>query len=238
MRSLFILLAAINLCYLIWGVAFSEKKDPVISSDVTFNAPTLTLLTEKPKEIILRENSSGDSNYKLPTSKGSDEVDPQAPQCFSIGPFFDENKINKLEQKLKTDGFNPSKKSITDKEPKSYWVYLPAAKTMGEAKLTASDLKAAKVKDYFVIRTGKNANAISLGLYNGYNRAKLRKTALQKLGFRVKIKTRYKEVTRHWLDFHETNNNKVNDADWMEQDKDNVLQKVARPCADPLPEAS
>ena len=108
---------------------------------------------------------------------------------------------------------------------------------MEDAKLSAVDLKAANIEDYFIIRTGKNSKAISLGLYNGYNRAKLRRADLRKLGFKVSIKTRYKDVTRHWLDFHETNSKSVKDSDWQRKDQDNVLQKLARPCVDPLPES-
>ena len=239
MRSLFILLVVINVCYLIWGVAFSEKEEPAVTQDIPADSQLLTLLNEKPDKVVLRLDTTV-SKISIQDDK-EQEIDTKeilSKKCFSIGPFFEDKEVSKLEKKLTKDGHNPKRKSITDKEPKSYWVYMPPHKTMDDAKLSAEELKAAKVKDYFIIRTGKNAKAISLGLYNGYRRAKLRKASLKKLGFKVSIQTRYKEVTRHWLDFHETASKAVKKANWKAKDKDNVLQKIVRPCVDPLPESS
>ncbi len=219
-----------NICYLIWGVAFSEKNEPVVPQVVPAGIQELVLLKE------VAEKKSPNKNVKPPKKSKTDKTQPV--KCYSIGPFFEDEEIKILEEKLKKGGFYPVRKSITDKEPKSYWVYLPAAKTMEAAKQTASDLKAANVKDYFIIRTGKHAKAISLGLYNGYKRAKLRRENLNKLGFKVTVQTRYEDVTRHWLDFSETPSNKVKQKDWMQKDGGNLLQKIARPCIDPLPESS
>ena len=238
MRSLFILLAVMNVCYLIWGVAFSEKKEPVVSQEIPESPQLLTLLNEKPDDVVPRQDST--AFLKDTADDKEQEIDAEeilSTKCFSIGPFFEDKEVSKLEEKLTKGGHNPKRKSITDKEPKSYWVYMAPHKTMEDAKLAAEELKAAKVKDYFIIRTGKNAKAISLGLYNGYRRAKLRKASLKKQGFDVSIQTRYKDVTRHWLDFHETATKTLKNADWKDKDQDNVLQKVARPCVDPLPES-
>lgn len=239
MRSLFILLVVINASYLIWGVAFSEKNESETPQELKQGLQVLTLLSEESEKIAPPKDAGLTSKVKIPKSESNSEVEVlQSRACFSLGPFLKVDQIKILETKLKKGGFNPNRKSITDKEPKSYWVYLPAAKTMGEAKITANELKAAQVKDYFIIRTGKNARAISLGLYNGYNSAKIRKRNLTKMGFKAIVKTRYKEVTRHWLDFQETQSNPLVDDVWMQDDKDIVLQKVARPCVDPLPETS
>ena len=245
MRSLFILLVVMNISYLIWGVAFSEKNEPVVAQEMPSDSHSLTLLSEKPEEVIPRENTTSKKTTALSkavikdSKENLDSKELLSRKCFSIGPYFEDKEIEKLEKKLKKGGHDPARKSITDKEPKSYWVYMPATKTMKDAELSAEELKAAKVKDYFIIRKGKRSKSISLGLYNGYNRAKLRKSNLNKLGFnKVLIQTRYKDVTRHWLDFHETASKVVKKADWQKNDKDNVLQKIARPCVEPLPETS
>ena len=239
MRSLFILLVVLNISYLVWGVVFSEKKESELPQQMRQGLQVLTLLSEEPERIVPPKDVGVTSKIKMPKLGTKNKAkDMQSMTCFSLGPFFEEDQIKILESKLLKGGFNPTRKSITDNEPKSYWVYIPAASTMEEAKTTSKHLKAANVKDYFIIRTGKNARAISLGLYNGYNRAKLRKSNLTKLGFEAKVKTRYKKVTRHWLDFQETLSNPLMDEIWMQGDKDIVLQKIARPCADPLPETS
>ena len=177
-------------------------------------------------------NTKSKLNNK-PSSKIDKNLSPSmgpAQTCYSLGPILSEKDSKKLEQKLKQVGFKPKHKAITDKEPKSYWVYFPKEKTLEDAKAVVSQLQTAKVSDYQIIRKGKFTYAISLGLYNGYSRAKIRVGRLKKLGFNPKIQTRYKEVTRHWLDIQETDQKRLKTSIWEKIQKDNPLQKLARPC--------
>ena len=236
MRSLFVLLLVMNVSYLIWGVAFSEKEIRDFY-DLKPGLNTLTLLTEKPEEMIPRRDTETTSNENLSTPNSESNIEGVQPRaCFSLGPFFKKDRLKTLEAKLKQAGFKVKSKPITDTEPKSYWVYLPAAKTMQDAEKAAAKLKAANAKDYFIIRAGKNVKAISLGLYNNYDRANYRKEELAELGIKAKVKTRYQKVTRHWLDYQQTQSKPLNDKVWKQSNNDIVLQKVARPCVDPLPE--
>ena len=237
MRSLFILLLLINLSYLIWGVAFSEKNNMPETVQQPLGKQTLTLLSEQPNDLVANSNKQSLSKISK-TPKSSKGKKSPSIDCYSLGPMLDEKQSKKLEQKLKQGGFKPKHKAITGTEPKSYWVYFPAEKTIDDARAVANQLQIANVDDYFVIRKGTYINAISLGLYNSYNRAKIRVRALKKLGFNAKIKTRYKQVTRHWLDFQETSAKRLKNSVWDKIEKDNLLQKIARPCADPLPKGS
>lgn len=240
MRSLFILLLIVNLSYLVWGVAFSEKGAPIATVEQPQGDQTLTLLSEQADimnasayKSISKVDKPSDSNIKIDENL-SPSIGP-AKTCYSLGPILDESDSKKLEQRLRQVGFTPKHKSITDKEPKSYWVYFPKEKTLEDAKAVVNQLQVAKVKDYQIIRKGKFTNAISLGLYNGYSRAKIRVGNLKKLGFNPKVQTRYKDVTRHWLDFQETDQKRLKTSVWENVQKDNPLQKLARPCADPTP---
>ena len=246
MRSLFILLLVVNLSYLIWGVAFSEKSTTPDVVPPQQGTQTLMLLSEQLKYNANDGNeqvSTGKENIaKLNTLNGGEEqnMSPSigpAKTCYSLGPILDEKDKKSLEQKLKQNGFKAKHKAITDKEPKSYWVYLPAEKSLEDAKAVVGQLQVAKLKDYQIIRKGKFTNAISLGLYNGYSRAKIRVGRLKKLGFNPKIQTRYKQVTRHWLDFQETDAKRLNTSVWEKIQKDNPLQKLARPCVEFEPKA-
>ena len=233
MRSLFILLLIINACYLVWGVAFSEKTDVVPISAQLLDVQSLTMLSET-QNVVLE-----DVKPQEKSSKTNEQVieQPLLPSrsCYSLGPVLDEKNVKKLEQKLQQNGISTKRKSITDKEPKSYWVYFPPEKSFADAKAVVNQLKIAEVKDYFIVRKGESVNAISLGLYNGYRRAKIRQGKLKNLGFNAKIKTRYHDVTRHWLDFKEISDKPLKDSVWNKFDEDNPLQKIAKPCVDPLP---
>lgn len=240
MRSLFMLLLVVNLSYLIWGVAFSEKSTISDVAPQSHGPQSLMLLSEQLKysasEVNEQTLSSKENIAKL-NSKEDKVMSPSigpAKTCYSLGPILDEKDSKRLEQKLEQNGFKIKHKAITDKEPKSYWVYFPAEKTLADARAVVSQLQVAKVKDYQIIRKGKFTNAISLGLYNGYSRAKIRVGRLKKLGFNPKVQTRYKQVTRHWLDFQETDAKRLNTSVWEKIQKDNPLQKLARPCAEPL----
>ena len=237
MRALFIFLLVLNVCYLIWGVAFSVKEEQSSHEGPIQNLNMLTLLSEKSDEVVMRnyeKSFSDEQPIKTVAKKDFKKINSRV--CFSIGPILEEQQVETIEAKLKQEGIEANRKTVVGKEAKSFWVYIPTAKTMEDAKLMAEELKHAKVKDYFIIRTGKNAKAISLGLYNGYKRAKLRQKNLAGMGFVTKVKTRYKEVTHYWIDIQEKESKPLNDEIWNLEDEDNVLQKVALPCVDPLPD--
>ncbi|MEM7401066.1 MAG: SPOR domain-containing protein [Pseudomonadota bacterium] len=196
---------------------------------------TLNLLSELDYKKVSNEQQllakvKTKNSQKNPLDKILSPSMAPAKTCYSLGPILDENESNKLKQKLKQNGFQPKHKAITDKEPKSYWVYFPVEKTLADAKAVVNQLRDANVDDYFIVRKGKFTNAISMGLYNSYSRAKIRMRGLRKLGFNPKVQTRYKDVTRHWLDFQETDSKRLDTSVWENVQKDNPLQKLARPC--------
>lgn len=231
MRSLFMLLLVVNISYLIWGVAFSEKQESQRDNELPSGVPSISMLSENPEsKLALHALAKKD----LPTNKSTTDNLTQD-QCFSIGPFVDEKKLNGLQERLMKRGIAYNAKSITDKEPKSYWVHMPPARTMADALKITEKLQAAKFNDYFVIRKGKNARAVSLGLYKSFGRAKQIKDQLKELGVESKVETRYREITRHWLDYQENKSAPLSEKVWKQADKEIVLQKVARPCEGTLP---
>lgn len=240
MRSLFIFLLLINVSYLVWGVAFSEKNNSSVVAQLPQRGQTLTLLSEHADNALaaVKKSTSELDELSMANKKADKNLSPSmapAKTCYSLGPILDEKDSKRLEQRLKQTGFKPKHKAITDKEPKSYWVYFPVEKSLGDAKAVAEQLRVANVDDYFIVRKGKYINAISLGLYNGYSRARIRVKRLKKLGFNPKIQTRYRQITRHWLDFQETDTMRLSTSVWEKVQKDNPLQKLARPCAGPPP---
>ena len=70
MRSLFILLLLINLSYLIWGVAFSEKNNISATVQQPLGKQTLTLLSEQPNDLVANSNKQSLSKIsKVPKAK-------------------------------------------------------------------------------------------------------------------------------------------------------------------------
>jgi len=231
------LLLVVNISYLIWGVAFSEKKYTQNENKLPLGLPSIAMLSETQASKIDARTVDTLAKKDLPAKKPTKSA-LTSDLCFSIGPFVEEKKLNNLQVRLKKRGIQSKSKSITDKEPKSYWVHKPPAKTMADAIETTKKLQAGKFSDYFIIRKGKNARAVSLGLYKSFGRAKQIKDQLKEIGVDSKVETRYRDITRHWLDYQENNTTPLSDKVWRQADKDIVLQKVARPCVDPLPKNS
>ncbi len=234
MRSLFMLLLVINISYLIWGVAFSEKNIAQQENKLPVGLPSISMLSENLENKKIKQTNKTVVKKDSPVKKLPD-VGVTAELCFSIGPFVEKKQLDKLQLRLKRRGIASKSKSITDKEPKSYWVHKPPVKTMEEAVEITKKLQAGKFSDYFIIRKGKNTRAISLGLYKSFRRAKQIKDQLKKIGVESKIETRYRDITRHWLDYQENKTTPLSDKVWKQADKDIEMQKVARPCVDPLP---
>ncbi len=233
MRSLFLLLLVVNISYLVWGVAFSEKTDTPAVIALPVGVQKLTLLSET-DDVELPTVKQPETKPN-PSKENATEESLPSRSCYSLGPILDDDKLKKLEEKLKQNGIETKIKSITDKEPKSYWVYFPPEKSLDDAKAVVNQLRIAEVDDYFIVRKGEHTHAISMGLYNSYSRAKYRLRKLKKLGFNAKVETRYHDVTRYWFDFQEMSTNPLEDSEWNKLDEDSSLQKIVRPCVDPLP---
>ncbi|MEW6646393.1 MAG: hypothetical protein AB1450_04250 [Pseudomonadota bacterium] len=86
-------------------------------------------------------------------------------------------------------------------ETKRYWVMLPPATSPTAAAPILQRLERAGVKDFYLIRSGENANAISLGVYSAKDSAQRRVQQIRA----VKLKPRIEEIAlpakRWWLEF-------------------------------------
>ena len=92
MRSLFILLVVLNISYLVWGVAFSEKKESELPQQMRQGLQVLTLLSEEPERIVPPKDVGVTSKIKMPKLGTKNKAkDMQSMTCFSLGPFFEED---------------------------------------------------------------------------------------------------------------------------------------------------
>lgn len=86
-------------------------------------------------------------------------------------------------------------------EIKRYWVMLPPGGSAAAATPVLERLQRAGIKDFYLIRSGKNVNAISLGVYSSKDAAQNRLRQIQEL----KLAPRIEEITlpakRWWVEF-------------------------------------
>ncbi len=207
MRTIFLALIVLNLVYFGWNYYHppesSLKIPPVMSRDVEI----LTLVSESKEE----HDEEYDSEWRQPADdveadeSASEEmlmVD-ETERCYSLGPFKQLSDAESVMSNIKARGLSVSRQSKTKQIEKSHWVYLPPFVNHEAAVRTARELAKQGIEDYFVIASGENENAISLGLYSKAESAARRLNHIRSLGYEPVQETRYSEDTEYWLDYRE-----------------------------------
>jgi hypothetical protein len=208
MRGLFILLLLSNLIYLVvqfvTGTSDTEL-DPY--RGVTFEKKGLTLLSElaPDKRPALREGVKPEPGLapwpeeEVP-AKESETATAKAEtavkdHCMRVGGIRSETQLQNLRQslrKLGAEGFHKGGEAGAAGGNTKFWVMLPPYPDLNKATEAATTLKSMKVKDFFVVRSGEYANAVSLGVFSTRENAERRKaqiTALKGSKLVTKIET-------------------------------------------------
>ncbi len=116
--------------------------------------------------------------------------DPRATpagQCVALGPISRQALVEEVRRQVKDWGIEAGSHMTRDSSRRGYWVFLPPAPSRQAARDTVEALKAAGVKDYFVVVTGGQKNAISLGVFSRAELARRRLKSMKKKGFPAKI---------------------------------------------------
>jgi hypothetical protein len=88
-----------------------------------------------------------------------------------------------------------------DNTRKGFWVLIPPEASRQQAKAHISELKKQNVKDYFLVVTGEQNNAVSLGVFSRSELAQRRYEQIKKLGFKVRIRQIDLPLREYWLDW-------------------------------------
>ncbi len=152
-------------------------------------------------------------------------------RCYTLGPFLDTQIVETIAAEIKAIGFPVTQRSLEEREIKHYWIYLPPFKSDALAQAASRKLAKNGIKDYFIVTTDENRNAISLGLFKRQTGAKRRARHIRELGFKPKIEVRYRNKTYYWLDYEETGDKSLPSQLWksIETDKGPV-QSITRDC--------
>lgn len=191
MRGFFALLLVTNLLFLGWQLwREPQSKEPISYAGMSLDKEGMTLLTEldeamrppqrklvaldkKPTtpaatvEIIATENT-----HVVAQSETLPSTDSLL--CYQSTPLDHLEEAQELQQTLATMGVRESKRVAVQTTKINYWVMLPADKDLTKVNGTVETLKQRRVKDFFVVRSGRYENAISLGVYSTRERAEQR----------------------------------------------------------------
>ena len=205
MRTLILFLILVNLAFYYWASQYQ-------SDDVIFDQPK-TLRGYKPIK-LLSERQQETENQKTPESLADEQVSlaSQIPpahtseKCFSLGPFTEEQKSNEVYDILFSSGVQAKQRTVNERRPKSYWVYLTAHDSQQDAEKTVEFLKKNKINEFYIWLTPPHKYAVSLGLFKKLRTARGKMAEVRKLGLEPNMEVRFDEYTEYWVDFNHNNN--------------------------------
>jgi len=132
--------------------------------------------------------------------------------CFTLGPFRELDTLRALTRNIKEYVDEVGFRSRDEKEPSLFWVYLPPLKNKVQAGKIGKQLKAKKIKDFYIIRSGEKKNGISLGQFRNKGGAYRLAKKVTKLGFNVEVEPLFKTYTLYWLDYRLVDGNSIPDT--------------------------
>ncbi|MEJ2440076.1 MAG: SPOR domain-containing protein [Gammaproteobacteria bacterium] len=183
---IYILLLA-NLAFGLW----SYRSQELASTNAPGPSENDNLRLVLVKEFRAQQN-------KPPTTNGNAET---SGNCYTLGPFKAVDDADKVRQELKQAGLTARRRSSTDTTRKGFWVLLPPAASHAAARKIIDELKAKGIKDYFLVATGDQTNAVSLGVFSQSDTAQRRFEQLVELGFKPVLQKVNLPKREYWLDW-------------------------------------
>jgi hypothetical protein len=193
LRLLFVLLIALNIAVGAWLLLGQDDTHDRSVADP--GVPVLHLLSEQAAAPAAATGPS--STIAAPATAPS--VAPET-RCLAIGPFATPQDLRDARSALAGPGVRMRSRQEHTTEARGWWVYLPAPGTRAQALALARRLEAAQVGDYFVVSSGDQPNAISLGLFKDPANARKRRDEVTAAGFAAQIQERTEQVPEYWLD--------------------------------------
>ena len=151
--------------------------------------------------------------------------------CYSLGPFADKQKSDLVKGLLKSSGIKAKRRISKDARRKAYWVLLPPAESREAAQKSVARLKQLKVDDYFMVVTGENTNAVSLGVFSKFESAHRRIKEMQDLGFKPEFEKVELPKREYWWDWPRDEGKPLNDQKMTEvKNISNEVRQIEREC--------
>jgi hypothetical protein len=155
--------------------------------------PDADAINARPVEPKAASTDSGD--VPGPPATTAEVVAEVEDSCHTIGPLAREDEAAAIRAQLAAAGYSPRLRTDRVRKPSGYWVYMPAMRA-SEARRIVAELESHGMTDYYI---GKQ-NYISLGIFSGESKARLRLERIKQLGFDAILDQRYRTRPEYWLD--------------------------------------
>lgn len=254
MRWLFLLVLALNLAYLTWGI-MNESADTYADVRSLKNVQTISLLSELKQEgateLLTSEQESGQESpaAALPAKAKTTveavknvavkseavKVKPaeQIESCFTLGPFRNLDKLSGFIREIKTYVVAADFRGREEKEQTIYWVYIEPKANHKKALEVSKRLKAKKVNDFYIINDGDKIHGLSLGRFRNKAGAYGLAEKVKNMGFDVAVEPIFKITTIYWLDYQLIEGVEIPEeilGEYIQVKGENKVSRLSRQC--------
>lgn len=175
-----------NIGFFAWSYRSGIPLVEVNQNEELDDAVRLLLLKEQPRELPVESVSTSNTLA-----------------CYSVGPFSRKTVARAAQKRLRKWNIQ-AKRRVHKTSVEGFWVIIPAAKTRKEARRKVKKLKELGVRDYFLVATGSQKNAISLGVFSKSSSARRRLKEMKQKGVKAKITGVDLPKRHYWLDWPTT----------------------------------
>ncbi len=195
------------------GVTESSAESVAIKTiDKAKPVATASVVT-KPKAVVAAaQEDKADKEVVVESAESSVglSVGPSIEtSCFTLGPFRDLDKLRGFTREIKAYVTETDFRGREETEQSLYWVFVDPEKTRKKAVATGKQLKAKKIKDFYLIREGEKRHGLSLGHFRNKDGAYGLAKKVRKLGFNVTVEPVFKTYTIYWLDYRLSDGAKI-----------------------------
>ncbi|PKM41995.1 MAG: hypothetical protein CVV05_19790 [Gammaproteobacteria bacterium HGW-Gammaproteobacteria-1] len=145
-------------------------------------------------------NAAPEVAVEMPSSERGAAPEVTA-TCYRLAGFESPEAVAGAVRALARGGADIRGQGEVAGETKRYWVMLSPTTTAAKAEPTLERLKRAGIKDFYLIRSGDNRNAISLGVYSSEDSAKRRLRQIRDLNLNARVEEITLPAKRWWLEF-------------------------------------
>lgn len=186
MRWVFIGIVVLNLVYLGWGLVGIDRQPlraAVGSSEPAAYPQTL--------ELVGTGGAAG-------VTPGAGEPGASRLGCPAVGPVADEGVSRDIVSALESAGYAAEGRQVELRNTPVYWVHVPplASRQLAEQRLREFHVKGI---DSFLVASGEDANAISLGVFANRSSALGVQSRMAAAGVKAEIREQRRDVRQRWV---------------------------------------
>ena len=205
LRAAIVLLLMLNLGAAAWWWLGSDAaaSAPAHAARNTSDAPSLRLLSEAAPAPAIPPAAAITASASPPVAASTESSVATAAttgQCLRFGPFADAAVRDAARPALAAVASSVAARDMPGRASRGWWVFLPPLPSRDEARAVGERIKAAGIKDWYVMGAGDQANSVALGRYGSENAARRREAELRAKGFAAQAAPLGDRAPQWWLD--------------------------------------